>query len=182
MKRRSFAAGSAAFTLISIAGCAVNTPPSSTKDRPKTSEAASLKPRESYAGRLSFVVDPEMSSSAAQQSFSGSFELRGNAQIGELDLLTPLGQIAMQLRWQPDIAVILRGNQRQIFASADDLIKQATGASLSVAQLFDWLEGKSTSVGAGDWQVDLANHANGRIIARRSLPTPAVLRIALEMP
>ena len=119
---------------------------------------------------------------ACIESFSGSFELRGNPQIGELDLLTPLGQIVMQLRWQPDIAEILRGTQRQIFANADELIQRATGASLPMAQLFAWLEGKNTSVGVGDWQVDLANHANGRIIARRSLPTPAVLRIALEMP
>ncbi len=178
MKRRQWLVSSTTFTIISIAGCAVNTPANSTK----ASETAPKRPAERYSGRLSLVIEPAAGSSDAQQSFSGGFELRGNAQIGELDLLTPLGQIVMQLRWRPDIAVILRGSQRQIFANADDLIARATGASLSLAQLFDWLEGKSTSVGSGDWQVDLANHANGRIIARRSLPTPAVMRIALEQP
>jgi outer membrane lipoprotein LolB len=177
MKRRSLAAGSLALTIISIAGCAVNMPASS----PKASENTLLKPRESYSGRLSLVIEPAAGSSDQQQSFSGSFELRGNTDIGELDLLTPLGQIVMQLRWRPDMAVILRGSERQVFSNADELIQRATGASLSLAQLFAWLEGKEIQA-AKDWQVDLSSHANGRIIARRSLPTPAVLRIALEQP
>lgn len=177
MKRRFLAAASAAFTIISIAGCAVNTPANSPKD-PRNTEKKEI---QSYLGRLSLVIEPAAGSSDQQQSFSGSFELRGNAEIGELDLLTPLGQIVMQLRWRPDIAVILRGSQRQLFANADDLIQRATGASLSLAQLFAWLEGKEAQA-AKDWQVDLSNHANGRIIARRASPTPAVLRIALERP
>lgn len=178
MKRRSLAVSSAAFAIISIAGCAIYTPASSLK----SSENTSTKPRENYSGRLSLVIDPTVGSSDLQQSFSGSFELRGNAQIGELDLLTPLGQIVMRLRWRPDIAVILRGTQRQIFANADDLIQRATGASLSLAQLVGWLDGKDSVAKNTDWQVDLSAHASGRIIARRGQPTPAVLRIALEMP
>jgi outer membrane lipoprotein LolB len=128
------------------------------------------------------VIEPAAGSNDQQQSFSGSFELRGNADIGELDLLTPLGQIVMRLRWRPDIAVILRGSQRQIFANADELIQRATGASLSLQELFAWLQGQQSKLRTGDWQVDLASQANGRIIARRTLPTPAVLRIALEQP
>jgi outer membrane lipoprotein LolB len=177
MKRRRWLAGSTAFTIISIAGCAINMPATS----PKTSEIAQKNAATGYSGRLSLVIEPSAGLNDQQQSFSGSFELRGNAEIGELDLLTPLGQIVMQLRWRPDIAVILRGSQRQIFANADDLIQRATGASLSLQQLFAWLEGKEIQA-VKDWQVDLTNHANGRIIARRSQPTPAVLRIALEKP
>lgn len=178
IQRRSWLAAGAAFTIISIAGCATNAPANS----PKVPGNALPKPRESYSGRLSLVIEPSADSSDQQQSFSGSFELRGNAKTGELDLLSPLGQIMMQLRWQPEIAVILRGAQRQIFANADDLIQRATGASLSLAQLFDWLEGQTSSAQNSDWQVDLTNHANGRIIARRTTPTPAVMRIALEQP
>jgi outer membrane lipoprotein LolB len=177
MKRRRWLVSSTAFTIISIAGCAVNTPAKC----PKTSENTSQKPRESYSGRLSLVIEPAAGSSEQQQSFSGSFELRGNAEIGALDLLTPLGQIVMQLSWRPDLAMILRGSERQVFANADELIQRATGASLSLAQLFAWLEGREVQT-VKDWQVDLSAHANGRIIARRSQPTPAVLRIALEQP
>lgn len=180
MQRRFLAASSAAFTLLLIAGCAVNPPAS----RPKGSENTSQTERKSYSGRLSLVIEPAAGSIDPAQTFSGSFELRGNPEIGELDLITPLGQIVMRLRWQPDLAMILRGDTRQLFANAQDLIQQATGASLSLEQLFAWLQGKNVrgSSTSSDWQVDLAAHANGRIIARRLSPTPAVLRIALEMP
>jgi outer membrane lipoprotein LolB len=182
MKRRSFAASAAAIALISVAGCAINTPATSLKD-PKNSEQAEPPTYSGpYSGRLSLVIEPEAGSSSQAQSFSGSFELRGNAEVGELDLLTPLGQIVMRLRWRPDIAVIFRGSQRQIYANAQDLIQQATGASLSLAQLFSWLQGKEEKAQTDEWQVDLAARAQGRIIARRSQPTPAVLRIALEQP
>ncbi|MBS7807843.1 lipoprotein insertase outer membrane protein LolB [Variovorax sp. PCZ-1] len=178
MKRRFFAASGLVFTIISIAGCATNTPANGLKDSKNTAATDS----QSYSGRLSLVIEPTATSNELQQSFSGSFELRGNANIGELDLLTPLGQIVMQLRWQPDNAMIIRGSQRQLFANAQDLIQQATGASLSLEQLFAWLQGKDAPVSSGEWQVDLSAHANGRIMARRATPTPAVLRIALEKP
>lgn len=178
MKRRSIAAAGTAITLFLIAGCATNT----TADSPKALNAVSPKAPELYSGRISLVIEAGAGSSDAAQSFSGSFELRGNASQGELDLLTPLGQIVMRLRWRPDIAVIFRGSQRQIFANAQDLIQQATGASLSLAQLFAWLQGNTTSAQASEWQVDLSAQPQGRIVARRHLPTPAVLRIALEQP
>ena len=178
IQRRFWLAAGTAFTIISIAGCATNTPANS----PKAPENALIKPRDSYSGRLSLVIEASAGSSDQQQSFSGSFELRGNAKTGELDLLTPLGQIVMQMRWRPEIAVILRGTQRQIFANADDLIQRATGASLSLSQLFDWLDGQTSAAQNSDWQVDLTNHANGRVVARRTSPTPAVMRIALEQP
>lgn len=172
------AALGAASTLFLIAGCAVNTP---AKLPNASGKIFSEEPRR-YAGRLSIVIDPPALSEAVAQSFSGSFELRGDAESGELDLLTPFGQIAIQLRWQPSMALILRGNERQQFSSAQALLEQATGASLTLAQLFSWLQGRQSSTTAGDWQVDLSSHAQGRIIARRSQPTPGVLRIALEMP
>ncbi len=127
-------------------------------------------------------MDSASGSGSAEQSFSGSFELRGSPTAGELDLLSPLGQIVMQLRWQPEMAEILRGQERQQFPSAQALLEQATGASLTLTQLFDWLDGKNSESLVRDWLVDLSKHEQGRIIARRSLPTPAVLRIVLEQP
>lgn len=174
--RRHALSSALALATVLIAGCAVHKP----AIEQKALNSAGRDTPQTYAGRISLVIDPEINTSAAPQSFSGGFELRGNAEMGELDLLTPLGQIVMQLRWQPDSALILRGTERQIFANADDLIQRATGASLSLAQLFAWLRGEQLQSSAQAWQVDLENHANGRIIARRSVPTPAVLRIALN--
>lgn len=89
----------------------------------------------------------------------------------------------MQLRWSPGMAVLIRGNERQTFASAQSLLEQATGASLSLEHLFAWLRGETvSSTQSGDWQVDLSAQPQGRISARRSLPTPALLRIILEQP
>lgn len=141
------------------------------------------------------MIEPDAgAASALPQAFSGSFELRGHAQAGELDLLTPLGQIAAQLRWAPGLAELIRGNERQTFASAQALLEQATGAALTLEQLFAWLRGDNPSAAqasasggipvapASPWQVDLSAYSQGRISARRSLPTPALLRIVLEQP
>jgi outer membrane lipoprotein LolB len=168
-------------TIISIAGCAIAAGGEGLKSLKDSAP-------ESYAGRISLVIEPDAHATSAQpQAFSGSFELRGSVQMGELDLLTPLGQIAAQLRWQSDQAVLIRGNDRQTFSSAQALLQQATGASISLEQLFAWLRGSHrdehlSAPQAGDWQVDLSARAQGRIIARRSQPTPAVLRILLEQP
>jgi outer membrane lipoprotein LolB len=169
------------FTIILVAGCAIPAGGEGLKSLKKSEP-------ESYAGRISLVVEPDANATPAQpQAFSGSFELRGTAQAGELDLLTPLGQIAAQLRWQSGQALLIRGNERQIFSSAQTLLQQATGASISLEQLFGWLRNDTLSDNlstrqTGDWQVDVSARANGRITVRRSQPTPAVLRIILEQP
>jgi outer membrane lipoprotein LolB len=181
MKRRVWLLSCAGFTLISIAGCAGFTganSPNSLKN-----EVLEAAPLQKFAGRMSLQIEPAAGSAQEAQSFSGSFELRGNAERGELDLLTPLGQIAAQLRWQPGAALLIRGQERQSFASAQALLEQSTGLSLPLEQLFAWLSGQaSPSVSVNDWQVDLSAQAQGRILARRQQPTPATLRIILEQP
>ena len=171
-------ASGATIALYSISGCAVNTP--------AKSQNGLENELRSYVGRMSLVIEPGTGASADAQSFSGGFELRGKADSGELDLLTPLGSIVMQLRWQPGSAVILRGTERQQFSSAQALLEQATGAALTLSQLFQWLQGNagepSILAQSSGWQVDLSGQPQGRIIARRSLPSPAVLRIVLERP
>ena len=51
------------------------------------------------AGRLAVRV--EAFEGAPARSLSTQFELRGNAQAGELQLTTPLGSTAAQARWRP---------------------------------------------------------------------------------
>ena len=133
-----------------------------------------------YAGRISLVFDEAAQGTPA--SFSGAFELRGNPQAGELDLLTPLGSIAAQLKWQPGQALLIQAGQTRNFSSADELIAQATGTTISAQQLFEWLQGKSNAHSASDWQVDLSRYADGRITARRTGLQAATLRIILEQP
>jgi outer membrane lipoprotein LolB len=160
-----------------IASCAINAPATGSFGL-KNEPASELAQR--YAGRISLVF--EEAAQGSPQSFSGAFELRGNAQAGQLDLLTPLGSIAAQLVWQNGQALLTQGGQTRSFASADELIGQATGTTISAQQLFDWLQGKSTATSSDDWQVDLSRHTDGRITARRSAPQAATLRIILDQP
>jgi outer membrane lipoprotein LolB len=167
-----------------IASCANNTPASSLfglKNEPVATAAtvATTAPQR-FAGRISLVFDETAPGSPA--SFFGSFELRGQLHRGELDLLTPLGSVAAQLQWQPHQALLIQGGQTRSFASANELIAQATGTAISAQQLFDWLQGQSNTTSTSDWQVDLTRYADGRITAKRSGPPSATLRIILDQP
>jgi outer membrane lipoprotein LolB len=178
---RSWVAWGIAVTIILIAGCAV---PVRTVGQNHLKNAAFTEPQR-YSGRLSLVIEQEVGSPAAAQSFSGGFDLRGNAQTGELDLLTPLGSIVMQLRWAPGQALLIRGQEREPFPSAQALLNQATGTALTLDQLFSWLGSPGTVApihSSDNWQVDLSARDQGRIVARRSQPSSAVLRIVLEQP
>lgn len=146
-----------------LAGCA--TPP-----KPALTNAAA----NVWSGRLALQVQDKPG-----DSFSAGFELRGNAQTGELTLYTPLGGSAAALSWQPGQATLRSGGQVRQFASADALVAQATGSPIPLAALFDWLNGNETTVPG--WSADLSQFADGRIAARRFDPPPqADLRVVLE--
>ena len=155
----------AVVAIILIAGCA----------RPYSANRAFDAQTDAYAGRLSLQV-----ASDPPQSFSGNFDLKGNAANGELTLISPLGNVVGVLRWTPGEAVLDSGNGKvQRFASIDDLMLQATGASIPIEALFAWLQGNPANVSG--WSADLSRHADGRISARRVQPAPeADLRLALD--
>jgi outer membrane lipoprotein LolB len=59
------------------------------------------------------------------------------------------------------------------------MVEQATGASLPVAALFDWLAGVNTPVPG--WEADLSQLGEGRLRAQRREPPPlADLRVVLD--
>lgn len=148
-----------------IAGCAQTT---------GATGQNSLK-KEVWSGRISLQVQSEPT-----QSFSASFELKGQPERGELTLISPLGNVLGVLRWSPGEAVLDSGNGKvQRFASVDELMAQATGASVPVAALFAWLQGEPAS--ASGWSADLSRHKEGRISAKRTQPAPqADLRVVLD--
>ena len=127
-----------------------------------------------WAGRLALRVDSDQA-----QSFSAGFELKGNAQTGELSLYSPLGSTIAQLVWAPGDARLRSGGKERSFDSLDALTLQATGTELPVASIFRWLAGEQAS--APGWQADLREISNGRLVARRSAPPPVVeMRLVLE--
>ena len=153
-----------AFAILFIAGCAA---PIRATDQNNQNNAV-------WSGRLALTVDADQS-----QSFSAGFELKGNASAGELSLYNPLGSTLAMLAWAPGSATLRSDNQTRSFDSLDDLVRHATGTVIPVAALFDWLQGINTPVPG--WQADLSQLARGKLVARRSVPTPtAELRLALE--
>jgi outer membrane lipoprotein LolB len=113
------------------------------------------------------------------QSFSAGFELTGNAQTGALVLTSPLGSTLAALNWTPHTAVMRANGDSRRFDSLDELLQNATGAAIPIATLFAWLRGDHAS--APGWLADLSQLAQGRLMARRATPSPAVeLRLVLE--
>ena len=127
-----------------------------------------------WAGRISLKVQSD-----PPQAFFAGFELKGQPDMGELTLISPLGSILGVLRWTPSQATLDAGQGIKRSNSVDELLEQATGASIPAAALFDWLAGKQTSI--NNWTADLSQRDAGRIVANRALPFPQVeLRIILD--
>ena len=113
------------------------------------------------------------------EAFFASFELKGNAQSGELLLFTPLGSTLAALAWTPGSARLTRGGEVREFASVDELVVAATGTSFPVTALFAWLAGIQTAVPG--WVADLSQIDSGRLIAARTMPLPtAELKMVLD--
>ena len=127
-----------------------------------------------WTGRISLQIQSE-----PPQAFFAAFELKGQAEQGELTLTSPIGSVLGVMRWSPTEAVLESGRETRRFESVDALLEQTTGAAIPVTALFDWLAGKNTSLNG--WAADLAQQAAGKISARRTNPAPQVdLRLVLD--
>ena len=127
-----------------------------------------------WNGRLSLSI-----ASDPPQQLSAGFDLTGSPETGELRLSSPLGNILAAVRWAPGSAEWVQGDQITRRSSLDLLMTDLWGTALPVSALFDWLRGQETE--ASGWSADLTQRPEGRIVARRLLPTPtAELRIIVE--
>ena len=127
-----------------------------------------------WAGRISLQIQSE-----PVQAFFAGFELKGQADSGELTLISPLGSILGIMRWSPTEALLEQNGSIKRFTSTNELLAQTTGAAVPVSALFDWLVGKNTPTPG--WTADLSQQGNGRITAKRTEPVPqADLRIVLD--
>ena len=154
--------------MLFIAGCAHKIDSTGINHIEKEAETAF------WAGRISMQVQSD-----PVQAFFAGFELKGQADTGELTLISPLGSILGVMRWTPTEATLDQGGSIQRFATTNELLAQATGAAVPISALFDWLGGKNTT--APGWTADLSQRVNGRITAQRTEPSPqANLRIVLD--
>lgn len=159
---------SALFAINIIAGCAHKISPADQNDTVFKALSGI------WAGRISLKVQTD-----PPQSFFAGFELKGQADQGELTLINPLGSILGVLSWSPAAAILESGQGTKRSATVDELLEQVTGASVPAAALFDWLAGRQTELSG--WVADLSQRAGGRIVATRTAPLPQVeLRIVLD--
>lgn len=152
------------FAMLLIAGCA------------HSARAKSINDAENrvWAGRIGLQIRSE-----PPQAFFAGFELRGKPEQGQLTLTSPVGSVLGILRWSAVDAQLESGGDTKRFSSVDALLLQTTGAAVPVTALFDWLEGRNTSLNG--WTADLSRQSSGHITARRSDPAPeADLRIVLD--
>lgn len=146
------------------------------------------------AGRMAVKVEAHGDQPA--RAVSASFELRGDAQAGELDLSTPLGSLLGRARWNPVDVVLETSRGEQRYADLGTLTRDVLGESVPVAALFDWLRGqpwpgadsRATQPPAHPgfeqlgWTVNLARFAEGHITAHRSQPPAVTVRTQLDRP
>ena len=129
---------------------------------------APLQATKEWSGRLSLQVQ-----SNPPQQLNASFALQGDAQKGQLDVLSPFGTTLASLQWTPQEAVLQQGDQQQRFASITIMTERLTGTPLPMTELFDWLNGQPTS--AAGWQTDVSQLSSGWLLATRTSPAPTVL-------
>ena len=148
------------------------------------------RPAPDLAGRLAVRI--EAFEGMAARSFNTQFELRGNAQAGELQLTTPLGSTAAQARWQAGLAELVTPGGTRGFSDLDALAQELLGEALPLAALIDWLRGRAWN-GAPSvpfeggfeqlgWRIDLSRFAEGWVIAARERAPALSVRARLEKP
>jgi outer membrane lipoprotein LolB len=154
--------------LLSVVGCASPT------HAPENKMGQSA----SWNGRMSVRV-ASLTPTSGSQSFSSTFELRGDPTQGQLRFYTPLGSTAASIDWSPQQAQLQSGSETRIFNNITELIESVLGTPVPVAALFAWLAGKQLSLDG--WQVDQSQFDSGKITARRISPAPeAEIRVVLE--
>lgn len=139
------------------------------------------------SGRIAVRVDDQ-----PPRQFSADFELRGDAQQGQLRLSGPLGTTAAEARWSAAGATLITAQGRQDYPDRDSLAQAAVGERLPLAALIDWLRGRPWPLAPSEqadsgfaqlgWRIDLSRFAAGWIEALREGPPAVSVRARVELP
>lgn len=161
--------------MLLVTGCATLQPPSIARD---------------LAGRLSVRIGATDSTPA--RSFAADFDLRGNAERGELRLTGPLGATLADVRWRPGAAEMTDANGRRDYPTLEALARDLLGEPLPLAALTDWLRGRpwegAPHARRADgfeqlgWRIALAEFAQGLVLASRDGLPAVQVRARLESP
>jgi outer membrane lipoprotein LolB len=168
--------GATLLAALTLAGCAVVPPPP---------ESGAI------SGRLALQVDAHQDRPA--QALNAAFDLRGDAQRGELRLSTPLGTTLAAAFWGPRETRLVTPQGERRFDDLDELARDAFGESVPLRALPDWLHGRAWAGAAParplqpgpgfeqlGWTIDLTGFDAGRLLASRPGPPGVRLRVVLD--
>lgn len=147
-------------------------------------------PADQLSGRLAVrSLEP------AGGGFSGAFDFQGTPDNGRLRLTTPLGTVVAEARWVGDRAAFTGPDGSRRTGTLDDLSQEALGERLPIAALLSWARGRPAAdlpaepLGPGQpgfrqlgWRIDLAEQAQGWVIAQRETPPRVRVRIKIDQP
>ena len=156
--------------------------------------ASDVSSTDALSGRLAVRVDGV--DGAPARSVSATFDLRGDAGAGLLNLSTPLGSVLAQARWAPGSVLLTTPLGETRFPDLDALTREVLGESLPIAALFDWLRGRpwpgapsTVSVNTAapgfeqlGWVVDLARFNEAWVAARRERLPVVSVRARMDRP
>ena len=149
-------------------------------------------PADALSGRLAVRVDA--SASAPARSVSAAFDLRGDANVGRLNLASSFGFVLARAHWAPGRVALVTPQGETEYADLDALTREVLGESLPVAALFDWLRGRpwpgaasTPTVPPADagfeqlgWVVNLARFDEALVSARREREPVVNVRVRLD--
>ena len=161
------------FVMAALAGCA-STPPRASS--------------QSVVGRM--VLQISATDTEPAKVFSAGFELSGEPDAGQFDLIAPTGSVVARASWRPGSAQLDIGQGPARYASLAELTRRALGEHLPLEALFDWLQGRPSPAlphqalpqgfEQAGWRIDTSGLARGAIVARRDSRPAVTLRLRVE--
>jgi outer membrane lipoprotein LolB len=128
-----------------------------------------------FNGRIAVFI-PATTERLAQQE-NASFELGGTSEKGYFLLISPLGTVMADARWDSDSATLRTRDGERSYRDMDDMTKKALGEPVPLDAMLSWLKGRpwyqassdKTAKGFAqlDWEVDTTQLASqGRLNAK----------------
>lgn len=179
----------AALSALLLSACASRPAPQlpTTETAPATSAAAE---QLTLQGQLGIKLQAFQGQEA--KGINLGFFFSGNAQSGQLDLMTPMGSQVAQVRWTRSTAWLQTDKGEQLFDSLWDLSEQVLGEPLPLSALMHWAQGHPapdlppptdvtpTFFEQSGWRIDTQDVSIGRINAQRAA-TPAQRGITMRV-
>ena len=191
---RAFCLSPIACLLMTASGCAnlQQTTSEPTAAEAQASDPVTSQPHVELQGQLSIKLGAHGEQTA--QGLSLGFFFSGNAQTGQLDLMTLMGSQMAQIAWVPGRSILTDSKGSRTFADLDALSQEILAEALPLHALVHWMQGHAdpslpsqidtesgTFLQAG-WQIDTRQLSQKKLQAQRpDSPTQRAVQIKVYL-